>query len=241
MVRAIFSFERLPSDLPRGKAFIGSPERAISFLAGGVSPRKRDSKKQISPEGAAVQPAFLQNVSDARIPLLRRHEDLHRLWKHLDIVFRRVEHLPVILDHRRRLDPQANPLPPPVQQRLPPFILHHVRDQGGKRLEPQILDQIQLPNQEGNPERILIKREMQWCVAHVLQYHLRRHHREVLVLRDLQGFSYAEISEILGISLSSVKTRLHRARMAFRDHFIRYGCKAMVEEYICFCDEVEAI
>ena len=105
----------------------------------------------------------------------------------------------------------------------------------------QILDQIRLPGQEDNPERILIKREMQWCVAHVLQYHLRRHHREVLVLRDLQGFSYAEISEILGISLSSVKTRLHRARMAFRDHFIKYGCKAMVEEYICFCDEVEDV
>lgn len=105
----------------------------------------------------------------------------------------------------------------------------------------QILDEIHLPSEEGNPERILIKREMQWCVAHVLRYHLRRHHREVLVLRDLQGFSYAEISEILGLSLSAVKTRLHRARMAFRDHFIKYGCKAMVEEYICYCDEVEAV
>ena len=105
----------------------------------------------------------------------------------------------------------------------------------------QIFDQIRLPSQDGNPERILIKREMQWCVAHVLQYHLPRHYREVLVLRDLQGFSYAEIGEILDISMSLVKTRLHRARMRFRDHFIKYGCKAMVDEYICFCDEVEAI
>jgi len=108
-----------------------------------------------------------------------------------------------------------------------------------KRHESIVLDEIRIPSSAGNPERIVIKREMQWCVMHVLQHHLPRHFREVLVLRDLQGFSYAEISGILEISLSSVKTRLHRARTAFRDHFVRNGCVGLVEEYVCVCDEVE--
>lgn len=103
------------------------------------------------------------------------------------------------------------------------------------------LDEIRIPSKTGDPERIVIKREMQWCIAHVLQYHIPPHFREVLILRDLQDFSYAEISEILGITLSAVKTRIHRGRIAFRNHFIKGGCKGLVDEYLCFCDEVEQI
>lgn len=111
-----------------------------------------------------------------------------------------------------------------------------------KKHPPQLkLEELRIPCKGENPERTVIRQELQWCVRHVLRYHIPTHFREVLVLRDLQGFNYAEIGDILGISLSSVKTRLHRARTAFRDHFIESGCKAMVEEYLCFCDEVEAI
>jgi RNA polymerase sigma-70 factor (ECF subfamily) len=41
---------------------------------------------------------------------------------------------------------------------------------------------------------------------------LRPAHRSVLVLRDLEGFSYEEIAEITDSPLGSVKGRLHRAR-----------------------------
>jgi RNA polymerase sigma-70 factor, ECF subfamily len=41
---------------------------------------------------------------------------------------------------------------------------------------------------------------------------LRPVHRSVLVLRDLEGFSYEEIAEVTDSPLGSVKGRLHRAR-----------------------------
>lgn len=37
-------------------------------------------------------------------------------------------------------------------------------------------------------------------------------HREVIVLRELEGLSYREISEALGIAQGTVESRLHRAR-----------------------------
>ena len=42
-------------------------------------------------------------------------------------------------------------------------------------------------------------------------------HREVLVLRDIQGFSYDEIRDILKIPDGTVKSRLFRARTAMKD------------------------
>ena len=40
--------------------------------------------------------------------------------------------------------------------------------------------------------------------------------REVFVLRDIEGLSTQEIAEILGISASAVRARLHRARLQLR-------------------------
>ena len=42
-------------------------------------------------------------------------------------------------------------------------------------------------------------------------------YREVLILRDLHGLSVKETMAILGLSISNVKSRLHRARLQLRD------------------------
>ena len=42
-------------------------------------------------------------------------------------------------------------------------------------------------------------------------------HRAVLVLRDIEGFDYKQISEILEIPQGTVKSRLFRSRMAMRE------------------------
>ncbi len=47
--------------------------------------------------------------------------------------------------------------------------------------------------------------------------------RVVLVLSDVQGFSYKEIAQITGISLGTVKSRLSRGRAKVRDHLLAQG------------------
>ena len=44
---------------------------------------------------------------------------------------------------------------------------------------------------------------------------LPEHHRQVFVLRELEGKSYEEIAEITHCNLGTVKSRLNRARSAF--------------------------
>src|SRR5438093_434997 len=46
-------------------------------------------------------------------------------------------------------------------------------------------------------------------------HRLPEHHREVFVLRELEGKSYQEIAEITGCNLGTVKSRLNRARNSF--------------------------
>jgi RNA polymerase sigma-70 factor (ECF subfamily) len=41
-------------------------------------------------------------------------------------------------------------------------------------------------------------------------------HRTIIVLREVQGFDYQEIADILGIPIGTVRSRLHAARMQMR-------------------------
>jgi RNA polymerase sigma-70 factor (ECF subfamily) len=42
------------------------------------------------------------------------------------------------------------------------------------------------------------------------------HQREVVIMKDLQGFSYEEIAEMLDVEIGTVKSRLSRARTALK-------------------------
>ena len=49
------------------------------------------------------------------------------------------------------------------------------------------------------------------------------HDREILVLKDVQGLSYDEIAEILGLPMGTVKSRISRARTAFKEVWKKMG------------------
>ena len=69
---------------------------------------------------------------------------------------------------------------------------------------------------ERGPERVRERsaaREMLWQGLE----RVGDEHREILVLKELQGFRYAEIAEILDIPEGTVASRLYHARRALKD------------------------
>jgi RNA polymerase sigma-70 factor (ECF subfamily) len=69
--------------------------------------------------------------------------------------------------------------------------------------EPSILEKL---------EKRDVQQKVQECI-----HALDNESREVIVLRDIQGFSYNEISDMLKIPEGTVKSRLFRARDSLKD------------------------
>ncbi len=68
----------------------------------------------------------------------------------------------------------------------------------------------------GTPDGPLEKDERVAMVRNAIAQ-LKEDHRRVLVLREIDGYAYDEISEILDLPVGTVRSRLHRARMELRD------------------------
>ena len=46
---------------------------------------------------------------------------------------------------------------------------------------------------------------------------LNEEHRSILILREMEGFCYEEISNVLNMPIGTVRSRLHRARIQLRE------------------------
>ena len=73
-----------------------------------------------------------------------------------------------------------------------------------------------LADATAGPEATLNDRQLGQALQQAIES-LAPMYREVLLLRDVEGLSANEVSEVLGIRVDAVKTRLHRARLAVRD------------------------
>jgi RNA polymerase sigma-70 factor (ECF subfamily) len=73
---------------------------------------------------------------------------------------------------------------------------------------------LQFEDASMRPDDLYRKRFLQRIVEDTVEK-LPEHHRLVFRLRELEGKSYEEISEITGVNLGTVKSRLHRARNSF--------------------------
>lgn len=71
-----------------------------------------------------------------------------------------------------------------------------------------------------SPEEAYEKKEFSNMVREAL-WELSEEHRAVLVLREMQGYSYDEIAQMLDCTLGTVKSRINRARQALKKQIVR--------------------
>jgi RNA polymerase sigma-70 factor (ECF subfamily) len=70
-------------------------------------------------------------------------------------------------------------------------------------------------NEKENVEKIMENKELKEILKEAI-YQLKEDYKTVIVLRDINQYSYDEIAQILNISLGTVKSRLSRARASLR-------------------------
>lgn len=71
--------------------------------------------------------------------------------------------------------------------------------------------QMEITDNTNTPEEILDKKETRHMIQDAINQ-LNQEHREIIVLRDIEGFTYQEIADILKCSEGTVKSRISRAR-----------------------------
>ncbi|NLN49516.1 MAG: sigma-70 family RNA polymerase sigma factor [Clostridiales bacterium] len=75
---------------------------------------------------------------------------------------------------------------------------------------------IELDKDEVTPEDLYERQEKKELVLDTINS-LKEDYKTVVILRDIQGFSYEEIATILSCSLGTIKSRINRARNVLKD------------------------
>lgn len=78
-----------------------------------------------------------------------------------------------------------------------------------------------LADWSANPEQALLSAEARAILDQAID-RLPDRYRAVLVLRDVEELSNEQVADLTGESVASVKSRLHRARMALRELLTRH-------------------
>jgi RNA polymerase sigma-70 factor (ECF subfamily) len=97
-----------------------------------------------------------------------------------------------------------------IRKKKPDFYLDaEVKGTEGLTMYSQVAADVALPEEE------VESMELQQCVqAEILK--LPDKYRAVIILKYIEELSLKEISEILGLPISTIKTRIHRGREALR-------------------------
>ncbi len=81
--------------------------------------------------------------------------------------------------------------------------------------------QMEVPDHSKLPEDFALRHELGQTIQQAL-LRLPEEFRAAVVLCDVQGFSYEEISNILQCSLGTVRSRIHRGRRLLREYLNPY-------------------
>ncbi|HTR78210.1 MAG TPA: sigma-70 family RNA polymerase sigma factor [Gemmatimonadaceae bacterium] len=91
-----------------------------------------------------------------------------------------------------------------------PLVLFQTMKNGWEEEERPL----QFEDTSARPDELYHRRHLRELVEETVA-RLPEHHREVFVLRELEGKSYEDIAAITNCNLGTVKSRLNRARSAF--------------------------
>ena len=101
--------------------------------------------------------------------------------------------------------------------KTPQFESIDAHDSGGESTSTVT----ELPTPTKGPEDKVLSAELERIVQRAIN-ELHEKYRQVFVLSAVQRMSYQEIAEIVGRSLASVKSDIHRARVEVRDKIKEY-------------------
>jgi len=91
-----------------------------------------------------------------------------------------------------------------------------------KYIAENLFDDAIIYDLKNDPEDAAVNSELRSTLENGLDF-LSPDLRAAVVLRDIQGFSTEESAEVLNISVASLKSRLHRARVLLRKHLGEYA------------------
>lgn len=100
------------------------------------------------------------------------------------------------------------------QKRRPTISLTVEEDEEDRELD--------IPDKTASPQQELERQELRRAVREGLSA-LSPDHRQILLLREMEGLSYQEIANILDLEEGTVKSRIARARLALRDYLLKTG------------------
>ena len=104
-----------------------------------------------------------------------------------------------------------------------------VRRRQRMRWEPLPEDAERLPGTARSPEQVYEDAQLDSQIATALNA-LSHDFRVAVVLRDLEGLSYAEIAAAQGVRLGTVRSRIHRGRVGLRQSLAHLAPPAAVRQ-----------
>jgi len=109
------------------------------------------------------------------------------------------------------------------KNRIKYLARRHDRDRTpyDEKSERAIAGAVAAPAPVARPDRQLEGVELEQIMQEAIAS-LEEDHRLLVVLRDVEELSYEEICEITGLREGTVKSRLHRARMALRKKLLKH-------------------
>jgi len=114
----------------------------------------------------------------------------------------------------------------------------HYRQSKRAALNQSNIQQEIVTFKEAVVQKKLEQHQMGQCVQDKMDL-LPPDYRSVLILSDIMAFSHKEIAEILDISVSNVKVRVHRARKKFRAILEEHCSFEVDDRSVLVCDPKE--